>query len=113
MVTASDSNGSSRMEPTLEEVTMKAAQIACLVLIAPIWLGCAHETTVTTRTSECIEPDFVHDADDHECGRLIEKVSVTTQHDGCHGVISCTFVVAGEVISLPFRVVGAAFEVVF
>ena len=92
---------------------MKAAWIASLLLVAPVWIGCAHETTVTTRTSECIEPSRSHDADHPACERVVEKVRITTEQDNCHGLFSCTFVVAGEVVALPFRIVGAAFDVVF
>ncbi len=91
---------------------MKAAWFACLLLIAPVWLGCAHETIVTTTTSECVEPESDYEADDPACEKVVEEVVVTTRHDRCHGVISCTFVVVGEVIALPFKIVGAAFDVV-
>ena len=104
---------------------MKAAWIASLLLIAPIWLSCAHETTVTTTTSACVEPDYSdshnsddshnshnYDVDGRGCERVIEEVVVKTERDACHGLISCAFVVVGEVIALPFKIVGAAFDVV-
>ena len=112
---------------------MKATWIACLLLmIAPVWLGCAHETTVTTTTSSCVEHQSDYESDsesdsesdyksdyksDHDseyatCDRVIEEVVVETERNSCHGLLSCTFVVVGEVIALPFRIVGAAFDVI-
>ena len=116
---------------------MKAVWIACLLLIAPVWLGCAHETTVTTTTSSCVEPEpdpdsnystssnhsdshsdahsdphYRHEVDNLACEKIVEEVIVTTERDRCHGVLSCTFTIVGEVISLPFRIVGAAFDVI-
>lgn len=97
---------------------MKVAMIACLLLIAPTAMGCAHETVVTTTTSSCVEsPEdhssrFDYEPDDPSCGRVVKEVVVETQSDRCHGVISCTFTVVGEVIALPFRIVGAAFDVI-
>ena len=110
---------------------MKAAWIASLLLITPIWLSCAHETTVTTTTSACVEPyhsdshnsdnsdnsynsynSYNYDVDDRGCERVVEEVVVKTERDACHGLISCAFVVVGEVIALPFKIVGAAFDVV-
>lgn len=90
---------------------MRAAWIAVLLLIVPVWLGCAHETTVTTTTSTCIEPESEYVDDEREC-RVVEEVVVETESDPCHGLLSCTFVVVREVIALPFRIVGAAFDVV-
>ena len=88
-----------------------AAWIAVLC-VAPLALACAHETTtVTTTTTEC--PEHHHpDAAETECSTVVEETVVTTEADRCHGLVSCTFTVVGEVIALPFRIVGAAFSVV-
>ncbi len=33
--------------------------------------------------------------------------------DRCHGVVSCTFTLVGEVIALPFRILGGVFRFIF
>ena len=33
--------------------------------------------------------------------------------DRCHGVVSCTFTLAGEAIALPFRILHGVFRFVF
>ena len=58
-------NGSARAKPAKEEPlvkAVKAAWIACVLLVASVWLGCAHETTVTTTTSSaCVESESDYD----------------------------------------------------
>jgi len=33
--------------------------------------------------------------------------------DRCHGVVSCTFTLVGEMIALPFRILGGVFRFIF
>lgn len=73
--------------------------------VAALWLGCAHETTTKTTTTTSACPESLGSED---CETTVEETVVTTEVDRCHGVLSCTFVAVGEVIALPFRIVGAA-----
>ena len=87
-----------------------AARLIVLFL-TPVWLGCAHETTTvtTTETSECADVLHVEgEVDPESCETRVEETVITTEIDRCHGIVSCTFVVVGEVIALPFRILGEA-----
>ena len=55
------------------------------------------------------------DDDDWTGGDLepIEWDSEEAFFDRCHGIVSCTFTVAGELISLPFRILGVVFQIIF
>ncbi len=71
-------------------------------------------TVTTTETRECT----VDEDGEREC----ETVSRTTHTEeagheveifGCDGIVSCTFSAAGQVIALPFRILGLVFDVIF
>ena len=94
---------------------MRSTGIALLVLSLAVGLGCAHDTkTVTTTTSSgCSDVDRDYTDSEGVCDTVIHETVIKTEGSHCHGLFSCTFVVVGEVVALPFRIVGAAFEVVF
>ena len=43
----------------------------------------------------------------------VEGESDESFSDRCHGVVSCTFMIVGEVIALPFRILDGAFRIIF
>ncbi len=43
----------------------------------------------------------------------VEWESDESFSDRCHGVVSCTFTLVGEVIALPFRILGGVFRFIF
>lgn len=93
----------------------RAAAAALLALaIAPLALGCAHRTTTvtTTTTRECPGDPADDEVAPRDACEVVEETVETTEPGRCHGLVSCTFVVVGEVIALPFRIVGAAVDVV-
>ena len=43
----------------------------------------------------------------------VERASDEGFSDRCHGVVSCTFTLVGEVIHLPFRILGGVLRFIF
>lgn len=73
------------------------------------------QISVTTRTVECAasEDDSEDGAvDSRECTSIREETTVSHRPPKCHGVLSCSFCVAGEAIALPFRGLGTVLDVV-
>ncbi len=33
--------------------------------------------------------------------------------DRCHGIVTCTFTIVGEVVALPFRILGGVFRFIY
>ncbi len=85
--------------------------VAAIALMIPL-AGCAHPTVTRTETIECVE---VRDGQGNTVERECETAHTRVERDrgGCHGVITCTGHVVGEVIALPFRIAGAVLAVVF
>ena len=103
---------------------MRQPSRVCLGLLLSLvfLLGCANHatpttTTVTTTTVECQVPG--EGSDDHEtpeteeCTTISEETRVSHRPRECHGVVSCSFYIAGEAIALPFRALGAVLDFVF
>lgn len=42
-----------------------------------------------------------------------ESEGVENFADRCHGIVSCMFTLTGEVITLPFRILGGVFRFIF
>ena len=69
-----------------------------------------HEASVGSEASCCsegyecapVDPDVSHDDAYHEDDNGPE----------CHGIVTCTFFVGGQVIALPFRLFNAVFKIV-
>ena len=90
-----------------------AAGIALLILITLLG-ACAHGRHAVTRTEtvECVEVrNEAGDTLERDCSKKTTKVH--RERPGCHGVITCTGHVVGEVIALPFRIAGAVLDVAF
>jgi hypothetical protein len=101
---------------------MRREPAVCLALLLSLLVlaSCttpATTTTVTTTTVECTVPDEAADdgADPamQECTTVTEETEVSHRPRECHGVVSCSFWVAGEAIALPFRALGAVLDIVF
>lgn len=98
----------------------KRAIILVLLVSALALSSCATDpttTTVTTTTVECEVPEQGTDdgeaPDTQECTTISEETTVSNRPRQCHGILSCSFYVAGEVISLPFRALGAVLDILF
>ena len=67
-------------------------------------VGSEAEVSCCGEGYECtpIDPDASHDDAYHE------------DDDGpaCHGIVTCTFFVGGQIIALPFRLLNAVFKIV-
>lgn len=94
-----------------------ARRFAAITLsILALSLGaCAHghHTTTRTETIECVEVRSEEgETLERDCSETASKVRTDHGH-GCHGVISCSAHVVGEVVALPFRITGAVLDAVF
>ena len=49
----------------------------------------------------------------HEDSEFDESEGVEHFADRCHGIVSCMFTLTGEVITLPFRILGGVFRFIF
>jgi hypothetical protein len=45
-------------------------------------------------------------------GQLDEQIEDADSGPVCHGILTCTFYVAGHVIALPFRLLGGALKII-
>ena len=94
-------------------VARHLAGVALLILTVPL-AACTHGHATVTRTEtiECVE---VRDEQGQPIERECETAHTRIERDpgGCHGVITCTGHVVGEVIALPFRITGAVLGVLF
>ena len=95
-------------------------RIGALTVAAGIALagasGCASKTTtVTTERVDCSQASVAYTCAGGDDTRVVTRETTVTREwePGCDGVISCSFAAAGEVITLPFKIVGAAFDVIF
>lgn len=98
--------------------------LAALLGAAPL-LGCAHETRTitTTETLECAGAEgygYEEAAEDYEdeldrdCTQIRRETIVTTETGSdCHGAVSCSFSLVGQLVSLPFRILGAVLDAIF
>jgi hypothetical protein len=89
--------------------------VAVLLGVAPL-LGCAHETrtVTTTETVECPSVETYEEELDRECIESRTQVTVVEEREeSCHGAISCSFTLVGQLISLPFQIVGGVLGAVF
>lgn len=70
-------------------------------------------TVTTVETVECTPPD---DEGERDCKTVKRETRVETEDDrdhGCGGIVSCGASAAGQVIALPFRIVGLVLDTVF
>lgn len=83
--------------------TRLLAALAIVCIVGAPLSGCSttKRTGVTTVSSE--DPTVV----------TTETETVVVEDDGCHGVLSCTTDFVGEVIALPFRLVGGLIRIIF
>ena len=93
------------------------APLAAIALCTLVLVACSTADTTTTTTTEtvrCVEVDPSADEPEpsRECTTITKKTETTKRPPECHGVLSCTFYVVGEAIALPFRLLGAALNVV-
>ena len=98
--------------------------LAVLLSAAPL-LGCAHETrtVTTTETLECADAEryeYGEEVEDYEaeldrdCTQIRRETTVTTETGSdCHGAVSCSFSLVGQLVSLPFRILGEVLDAIF
>ncbi len=98
--------------------------LAAVLGAAPL-LGCAHETRTVTTTEilECGEADgyeYDDEAEDYEaeldrdCKQIRRETTVTTESGSdCHGAVSCSFSLVGQLVGLPFRILGEVLGAIF
>ncbi len=89
--------------------------LAVVLAAAPL-LGCAHETrtVTTTETLECEETESYEDELDQDCTQIRRETIVTTERGpDCHGAVSCSFSLVGQLVSLPFRILGEVLDAIF
>ena len=100
---------------------MRIAIIVALVAVlgaAPL-LGCAHDTrtVTTTETLECGEAESYEDELDdldRECTQIRRETTVVTERGSdCHGAVSCSFSLVGQLVGLPFRILGEVLGTAF
>ncbi|MAE96594.1 MAG: hypothetical protein CL910_18250 [Deltaproteobacteria bacterium] len=91
--------------------------LVCLLLLASLLgsAGCHSPTrTVTiTETIECEAPDAEGERDCRTVSRETRTEKPDREHHGCDGIVSCGFGAVGEVIALPFRILGVVLDVIF
>lgn len=76
--------------------------------------GKSQTVTTTTETIECEEPHPYDDPPEESCREVRRETTVVTETaPGCHGAVSCSFALVGEIVSLPFRIVGEVLDTVF
>lgn len=85
-----------------------AVVIGLLLLQLPACSGSHRSTTVVERSSSSSEPSM-----DVERSTTYEKSTTTNSDDEDESVLGATFDVLGDIISWPFRVVGALFRAIF
>ena len=74
-----------------------------------------HEASVGSEESCCgqgyecapVDPDVSHEDAYHE-----DAYHEDDSGPECHGIVTCTFFVGGQVIALPFRLFSAVFKIV-
>ena len=84
------------------------------LFILTVTLGCSSgrrtvESTETTTTY----PDTYNNQDSVQVQRTTEVTEEKESSDGCGGVLSCIVDGVGEIIALPFRLVGGLFRAIF
>lgn len=89
-------------------------KILCVVVLlgasclAPV--GCSSKKVSTTTS-------VVHESPDDRGERRVTTTETVEESDdvdvGCGGILSCTVGVIGEIIALPFRLVGGIIDVIF
>jgi len=83
---------------------------ACLIVGA----GCStpSRTVTTTETRECTPADAEGERECHTVS-IETTTSEPEVHDGCDGILSCGLGAVGQVVALPFRILGLVLDVVF
>ena len=101
---------------------MRREPAACLTLLVSLLVLASCNTpptttTITTTTVECVTlEDGSEDGaalETQECTTINEETTTSHRPRQCHGILSCSFWVAGEAIALPFRALGALLDIVF
>ena len=87
-----------------------------LLLTCVLWGAGCHSPTTTVTTIETIECTTPGEKGARDC-RTVSRETRTEKpewdHHGCDGIVSCSFSVLGEVIALPFRILGVVLDVIF
>lgn len=68
--------------------------------------GCATRTTTVTKTIE-------RPAESDQDPRVVEQETTVTRESEPRGIISTAFHVVGEILALPFRIVGGLLQILF
>lgn len=95
---------------------MKLIAIVGIALLLVLAGGCASgkRSVTTVETVECPAEDESGPAPDSECRTIREETVISHERvGGCDGILSCSFDVVGEVIALPFRILGVVLDVIF
>lgn len=80
-----------------------ASALSLSLLLLSIPGGCS--TTTTTRTVERPEGS--------DAMAVEKETTVTTERSASGGILSTTVNVVGEIIALPFRIVGGLISIIF
>ncbi len=93
----------------------RSRRIALALLAACLLVGTAcstpTRTVTTTETYECAPADATGERDCELVSRETRKEKPDSH--GCGGIVSCGFGAVGQVIALPFRILGVVLDVVF
>lgn len=101
-----------RVRPMKPNFQACALAFTLMIYAAPLTMsGCANSKTV--RTEE--ETRTVSSAGDSTTTRETRETEVSDDRSsgGCSGVLSCTLDVVGNIIALPFRLVGGLIDFLF
>jgi hypothetical protein len=96
--------------------TARPFVLLILVALLPVsaCAGKAHTVTTTTATIECAEPEPYDEPGQKKCTEVRRETTVVTETEpACHGAVSCSFGLVGNLVSLPFRIVGEVLDTVF
>lgn len=75
----------------------------------------AEETTETTAEETTEAATEVEDSccpEGYECTPIESSVEDEDDGPACHGILTCTFFVGGQVIALPFRLLNGLFRII-
>jgi len=68
----------------------------------------------TATAVETVAGESAEEAESLQCQSVSpEGTAAESDGGGCHGIVTCSFTVAGKIIALPFRVAGLVLGVLF
>jgi type IV pilus biogenesis protein CpaD/CtpE len=95
----------------------KILVIILLGFVALSSQGCSSKKSVTTETitEESVPSTEVtaSQAQNKKVTMIEKKTEVKEEGPYCRGILSCTLEVTGDIIALPFRLVGGLIDLIF